>query len=655
MQKNIDYLDNGVFSPSKVYEHAIGVLDINNCITIIGPPGSGKTITALQLARRKCGKDGKSKLYFCQNFEEISHKADGEHNTYIVMDDWIDHYVYYPSTLPEAVKCLDKIYGDFVKRGNVHLILTAQEDKWKKFSDILKGGFVFNPKRLVRLDFKKPNKKQLKERQDMIQRHFKYFDIIEENSEKREDQTKKSTTVFGKDVIDKSAKLSEGSADHEKKSEQKEIEESSKKREDHTSMETTVIGKDEIGITAKQIKERPENKSKQTKTEESSENIEDQTTRKNTVIGKDNIGKTGKLIDESPDKESEQKEIEESSETREDQTKMKNTIGKDVIRIPAKLIEESPEKKGEQKKIDGKTKSVEIIADTENCAGKKLDENEEKVVKKGSIVSLAEKIKPEDVFSFPVMIDLICKNERLLMAKDLIFKDGFTYILNLFFKKWSMKTDVNEKRSFCVLVFAALLGGEINETDFSSVLTGPLYERICTEHDLYLTKVTKEENEEKQKPKTENSIENIEPDSEEILLKKNCRLKSCLYRIGRGQENASFVFQHNSLLRFILSFVKKMKGEKFLIENANFGVLLNMCLLDNTFLDKLKMKSMPEGSICISVNSFKPLAKRIHSETLQGYRIPHWQNHIFMSQKSFREVWKKELENTHEDLEDLTH
>lgn len=653
MQKNIDYLDNGVFSTSKVYEHAIGVLDINNCITIIGPPGSGKTITALQLARRKCGKDGKSKLYFCQNFEEISHKADGEHNTYIVMDDWIDHYVYYPSTLPEAVKCLDKIYGDLVKRGNVHLILTAQEDKWKKFSDILKGGFVFNPQRLVRLDFKKPNKKQLKERQDMIQRHFKYFDIIEENSDKREDQTKKSKTVFGKDVIDKSAKVIDGSA--EKKSEQKEIEEISKKREDHTSMETTVIGKDEIGITAKQIEERPENKGKQTKTEESSEKIEDQTKRKNTVVGKDNIGKTGKLIDESPDEESEQKEIEESSETREDQTKIKKTIGKDVIGIPEKLIEESPEKKGEQKEIDGKIKSVEIIADTENCAEKKLDENGKKVVKKGSIVSLAEKIKPEELFSFPVMIDLICRNERLLMAKDLIFKDGFTYILNLFFKKWSMKTDVNEKRSFCVLVFAALLGGEINFTDFSSLLTGPLYKRICTEHDLYLAKVTNEENKEKQKSKTENSIENIEPDSEERLLMNNCRLKSCLYRISREQGNTSFVLQHNSLLRFILSFVKNMKGETFLIENANFGVLLNMCWLDNTLLDKFKRKSIPEGSICFSVNSYKPLAKRIRLEMLQGYRLPQWQDHVFRSHKTFREVWIKELENTHEDVQNVAH
>lgn len=90
---------------------------------------------------------------------------------------------------------------------------------------------------------------------------------------------------------------------------------------------------------------------------------------------------------------------------------MKNIIGKDVIGIFVKLIEESFEKKGEQKKIDGKIKLVEIIVDIENCVGKKFDENEEKVVKKGLIVSFVEKIKFEDVFFFFVMIDLICKNE----------------------------------------------------------------------------------------------------------------------------------------------------------------------------------------------------------------------------------------------------
>lgn len=507
MQRNIDYLDNGVFSPSKVYEHAIGVLDINHCITIIGPPGSGKTITALQLARRKCGKGGKSKLYFCHNFEEISDKADAEHNTYIVMDDWIDHYVYYPSTLPEAVKCLDKIYGDFVKRGNVHLILTAQEDKWKEFTDILKDYCVFDSQRLVKLDLKKNNKKQLKEKQNIIKCHFQYFGI-EEYSEKRKNQA-----------------------------------------------------------TEKRI------------------------------------------IDEE---------------------------------ITAKQSNECFETKDEEKQTDDENETAnEILAKIENCAGNNQIGKKMTVVEKGLIEKLARKLKQEEAFSFPIVIDLICRNERLMKAKDLIFKDGFTNILHVFFENWSKDTDFNEKRSFCVLVFAALLGGRISITDFSSQLTSPLYKRICTEHDVFLKELSDKE---KQKPKTENSIKN-----------NNRRLESCLYQISRGQGNASFSFQHNSLLRFILSFVKNMKGENFLIENANFGVLLNMCWLDNTLVDKLKRKSIPEGSICFSVNSYKPLAKRIRLEMLQGYRLPQWQDHVFMSHKTFREVWIKELENTHEDVQNVAH
>lgn len=55
-KKAIDYLKGNVFSPNTFYERAIGVLDVHHCITIIGPPGSGKTLTAVQLAYRKYEK-----------------------------------------------------------------------------------------------------------------------------------------------------------------------------------------------------------------------------------------------------------------------------------------------------------------------------------------------------------------------------------------------------------------------------------------------------------------------------------------------------------------------------------------------------------------------------------------------------------------------
>ena len=53
MQKSFDYVKSGVFSTSEFYDHAIGVLDIHGCVSLIGPPGSGKTLTAVQLAFRK--------------------------------------------------------------------------------------------------------------------------------------------------------------------------------------------------------------------------------------------------------------------------------------------------------------------------------------------------------------------------------------------------------------------------------------------------------------------------------------------------------------------------------------------------------------------------------------------------------------------------
>lgn len=59
-----------------------------------------------------------------------------------------------------------------------------------------------------------------------------------------------------------------------------------------------------------------------------------------------------------------------------------------------------------------------------------------------------------------------------------------------------------------------------------------------------------------------------------------------------------------------------MKGEIFLIENVNFGVLLNMCWLDNILFDKFKRKLIFEGLICFFVNFYKLLVKRICLEML---------------------------------------
>ena len=92
------------------------------------------------------------------------------------------------------------------------------------------------------------------------------------------------------------------------------------------------------------------------------------------------------------------------------------------------------------------------------------------------------KLEWEEEFSFPLIVNVICVNRRLTESLDLIWKDGFTLILTQFFDNWSKDKDMDERRSFCILVFAAFLGGKVNLSNFKSQMTGQVYERICSEY-----------------------------------------------------------------------------------------------------------------------------------------------------------------------------
>lgn len=170
-----------VFTPNHLYEHAIGTLELHHCLTIIGPPGSGKTITALQLAYRKCAVSGRSRVYFCRSVHELESTAAGKEDAYIIVDDWLDRYMYFPSTLLPAIASLTKFYDEFIQSGKVHLILTAQKDKWAIFRDTLTGCALFEQKCLLIIDSSELNEE---ERYNIILRHFKHFNV-EEGDEKK--------------------------------------------------------------------------------------------------------------------------------------------------------------------------------------------------------------------------------------------------------------------------------------------------------------------------------------------------------------------------------------------------------------------------------------------------------------------------------------
>lgn len=437
-KKTFDYLNGHVFSTNRLYGFGIGILDNYNCITIIGPPGSGKTITAVQLAYRKCEL---SNLFFCRTVEDILDKAEKHKDVYIIVDDWIDKYVYYPSKLDNVIDLLSSVYNNFVRNGEVYIILTVQKDSWKRFKGSLKSCGLFQRECLLKIQSENFTKT---EKQNMILCHFKHFNL-------------------------------------------------------------------------KVNSDRGQNKSR------------------------DNFA--------------------------------------------ANLT----------------------------------------------------KLRNEWNFSFPVMIDLICALE-LERAQQRILMNGFSYVLQNFFDKWLEEGDINQKRSFCILVFAAFLGGRVSLTDFKCPITGPLFDKVCSKYRCSLHAGNE-------------SIQDKSPDQEiEMLLGENKQLRSCLYQTSCRQNDIVFIFHHRSLFEFVLSYIKE-KGEVFFIENVHVEVLLKNCwieeprgILDIFFadlvLDGYPLKQ-PEGSVSLSTSVIETLAKRIYSEKEKGYCIPEWDDHIFMRRMDFKKFWKK--------------
>lgn len=441
-----------MFSPNHLYNQAIDALEQQHCLTIIGLPGSGKTITALQLAYRKCVVGGRSRMYFCRTVEEVESTAAGKEDAYIIVDDWLDRYMYYPSTLLPAIACLTKFYHEFIKSGKVHLILTAQKDKWTMFKDVLTGCDIFNPESLLIIE-----RLHGVEQDNIINSHFKHFKIEE----------------------------------------------------------------------------------------------------------------------------------------------------------------------GDEKVASNSLDNRNVVTGTKK--------------------NLAKKIKDEKDFSFPVIIDLICTNERLTAHKtlNLISKDGFCKILKTFFDNWFNEKDKMEKNSFCILVFAALLGGKISTSDFEDSITGPLFERVC---EKYRSFTNEKENKEKQVYLSQKQPLLEDTENWGKLLVDNRRLRGCLYQTSETY----FIFQHSSLLRFVLSYIRE-KNEHFFIENVNIKVLMNQCFIGKEITVKLRAedKEIPlkyaVGSVVLSDSVIGALVNRIRKEKDQpvGYDITEWDNHIFMSQKTFKNMWEE--------------
>ncbi|XP_055998705.1 uncharacterized protein LOC125683448 isoform X2 [Ostrea edulis] len=436
--KTCDYLDNNVFCKTKRYEEAVGILKTYGCITLVGPPGSGKTMTAVQLARHICRNEEKAKLYFCQTLEEIIAAAESK-EACIVADGCLDQYLYYPSKVNDDLKEFEGIFTDYVHPKKSHIIFTVQEDKWHALRDSFSGCGMFSQKHVLHIN---DNSFSLTDLENMIVNHLKYH------------------------------------------------------------------------------------------------------------------------------------------------------------------------------KISLSSKEEDIKSET------KYLQNEKMVVSRNAKQEIAKLLRQENQFSSPLIIDLICKNRRLMLSKHLILKDGFREILQKFFQKWSTAEDIDERESFCILVFVALRGGMVSLSDFKSTVVGPIYEEVCRQFNCR---------------KSAESVKN--------LLKKDIRLAGCLFHVPDSTENDTYIFHHEWLLHFVLRFVTEIKNETFLIENANVDILLRKCwikegivkqffaLIQNTKTDP------PMESVCFSTFTLKELGRRIYSEMQKGYVLHDRLKHVFWSNELFLKEW----------------
>ena len=465
LQKLMDYLERGVFSSSKFYEHTIGVLDIHGCVSLIGPPGSGKTLTAVQLAIRKYrgGQGGMSRLIVYHTVEKLT-KTEHTDGAYIILDDWLDQYMHYPAKLEEDKNLLDGFYVDFVKSKKVCIIFTLKQDRWKCFQKSLSNCPLFKTQCLLTINSKSFSKSELRK---MIHRNIEHCYIEEEDSESKDQNM-----------------------------------------------------------------------------------------------------------------------------------------------------------------------NVENLL----------------------------KIKGDREFSFPLIVDLICVNRRWKRIVPLIEKDGFSTILKMFFEKWLKDEKTEEKRSFCILVFAAFLGGKVSSSQFKSEITRPIYERICQEYSCKSENKLSVERQkfnledeclDANKTKSENQPYIKEKwyregyQEEKALLHENQRLKSCLYKVGENEEDPVFVFHHDALFQFVLQYIFESSRKTFFIENASIDVLIKNCCIEAGIIEKFFAQShekkllSPAGMVSFPTDVLKPLAERIYSEVKENhvFGAAHWPHHVFMKNETFSKIW----------------
>ncbi|XP_061178531.1 uncharacterized protein LOC133187182 [Saccostrea echinata] len=439
----VKYLEAGLFVDTEAYKEAVGKLEIHGCMTLIGPPGSGKTMTAIKLAIRKHRqKESSGKIvtfHFCKCLNDVHSLEIESEKPYVILDDFLEQYRYYPSKLSEDKKEFDEIFNKFIKPGLVRIIFTVQKQTWVKF--LMK-------------------------------------DLHPE--------------LFGSNVL------------------------------------VDLMEKD---LTPKEMKRKKERM-------------------------------------------------------------LRGHLGISHVSITVKKSEEN------------------------------LNPSNATIICENTIRKIASGLKADPAFSVPVVIDLMCANRYFLKNHSHIISDTFKTTLKIHVKKWMESNEEEDKKSFCIVLFAALCGGRISLDDFYSHTKGKIYTNVCKKF----------------------SMQKIMKNQIETMMKENVRISGFLYQV---ENSDMYMLYHDSLLDSFL--VYACEDEDFFIENVNIEYLIKRCKLSTELTikyiaEKTGLLDAYPGN-AFELKKYELVVERIHEEMKCGYSLPYWEKHIYMTHSIFRGRWNAKVSN----------
>ncbi|XP_062578232.1 uncharacterized protein LOC134240147 [Saccostrea cucullata] len=287
-------------------------------------------------------------------------------------------------------------------------------------------------------------------------------------------------------------------------------------------------------------------------------------------------------------------------------TKEKESMLRNHLRI--NHIEITTSKKEERLKQD-----IETFINQDGVT--ELNSRTAITIHKDRIQKMSHDLKEDFTFFVPVIIDLMCVNRYMLRKYDYVMSKTFRKTLKMHVENWIKSEKDEDKKSFCVVLFAGLCSGVVSIDDFHSDTKGKIYVNVCKKY----------------------KAESCDRAEIEYFMKRNVRVRGFLYSVSDSSQ--TYVFHHESLLDFFL--VYACSDEAFLIENANIDYILQRCKLSDKNIADFFAEKLGNTIESVELNATDKLVDRIRAEIRQGHDIPLWDCHIFRKHETFNNKWNK--------------